>query len=454
LEPTHQANYGNDKQSAIDGTIESLIIIGIIEMYVGMMQVGGIYASRRLYKLKRQAQEAGDAPQYEEERHSFQEKVVIGWSIFTGLIAIFWQGEFAVFNQLIKVTEHESAKPASEEAQGLWFLAGWKMYAKADGRYTSGDSFIVATETFSAICMGPGFLLVAWAVYQHAAYRDVLLVVMCVLHTYSYVLYFSTAIHDRFVHCAPRDDLLYFWVLFVFLNAARFLFALPVLYYAMRNIIRVYTSHNERLRRLRRRRGDDEAHFMPLVLEEGGFLMDDLDDDDDTPPAAGNDQASGRRSPDRSGGGRGSAGAHGRRFGDRTGSGLSSASSGGSGGDEFLDASEGNFNGGAGWRAEAKGGASYEHEIDLADVKMEEEEEGVEIGMISEGAGHGGHKDGRARRSSSIVAMAAAGMAPIQADDMVDAFERHSISPDGENRSRDLTAGNLVHLEQSHLPPV
>jgi hypothetical protein len=189
--------YNDDKQSAIDGTVESLIIIGIIEMYVGMMQVGGIYASRRLYKIKEVELLTNGPSDTDESRHSFSEKVVIGWSIFTGIVAIFWQGEFAVFNQLIKAAEVDDQKPEAEEAQGLWFLAGWKMYAKADGRYESGDSFIVATETFSAICMGPGFLLVAWAVYQHAAYRDVLLVVMCVLHTYSYVLYFSTAIHDR-----------------------------------------------------------------------------------------------------------------------------------------------------------------------------------------------------------------------------------------------------------------
>ncbi|KAH8097400.1 cholestenol delta-isomerase [Aureococcus anophagefferens] len=112
------------------------------------------------------------------------ERGAICWALFTGLVHIFMDGTFAIFSHLVRFTNDRG------RLQRPWFVELWHLWGKVDARYRRSDSFIVVQD------------------------------------------------------CAPpRDDFLFFWVLFILTSIIRFLLPLPVLAGSIKGMLRDAEFH-------------------------------------------------------------------------------------------------------------------------------------------------------------------------------------------------------------------
>ena len=110
------------------------------------------------------------------------------------------------------------------------FDTAGKEYTKADSRYASRDSFVIAMETVTAFMWGPLCPLTIYGIFKSKSWRYVLMIVISVGQIYGDVLYYATCFLEDFIHHRPEP--LYFWGYFVVLNGVWIVIPGLVLLYA------------------------------------------------------------------------------------------------------------------------------------------------------------------------------------------------------------------------------
>lgn len=136
---------------------------------------------------------------------SGKERIMACWFMVTGVI------HFVIEGWVVAKADFYQDK------SGNYLSDTWKEYSKADSRYASRDSFIIAMEAITAFLWGPLCPLLVWGILASKPWRYTLMVVVSVGQLYGDVLYFGTCYLEGFVHSRPEP--LYFWFYFVIINS-------------------------------------------------------------------------------------------------------------------------------------------------------------------------------------------------------------------------------------------
>lgn len=133
------------------------------------------------------------------------ERVIGTWMVVSGAIHLIIEGAFSLYDKFYTNTDP------------TWLLLElWKEYSKADSRYATRDSFVVAMETVTAFAWGPGCFLVFAGLLSRASWRWALLTMVSLGQLYGDVLYFATCWLEGSIHTRPEP--MYFWFYYIFMN--------------------------------------------------------------------------------------------------------------------------------------------------------------------------------------------------------------------------------------------
>ncbi len=166
------------------------------------------------------------------------ERGAVAWGLFTGLIHIFLDGTFAVFNHLVSFENDQG------RLQRPWFVEAWHLWGGVDKRYRKSDSFIVVQVAAMALVAGPACLIFAWATFERTVWRHALGVLVTTAQMWTLGLYFATEANVDFEDCAKKSDLFKFWLLFVGTTVIRFLLPVPVLWGSIKGVMRDAEFHH------------------------------------------------------------------------------------------------------------------------------------------------------------------------------------------------------------------
>ncbi|KAL4858675.1 3-beta-hydroxysteroid-Delta(8) [Chlorella vulgaris] len=136
---------------------------------------------------------------------STAERVLACWFMVTGAIHFVIEGWVVAKADFYK------------DASGNYLSDTWKEYSKADSRYASRDTFIIAMEAITAFLWGPLCPLLVHGIFSVKPWRYTLMTIISVGQIYGDVLYFGTCFLEGFIHSRPEP--LYFWFYFVIVNA-------------------------------------------------------------------------------------------------------------------------------------------------------------------------------------------------------------------------------------------
>lgn len=97
----------------------------------------------------------------------------------------------------------------------------WKLYALSDSRYLTRDSFVTCMETLTAFLWGPLSFVCAWCIAVEHPLRHPLQSTISLGQLYGVILYYATCAFDEIVagQAYSRPERVYYWGLYVFLNA-------------------------------------------------------------------------------------------------------------------------------------------------------------------------------------------------------------------------------------------
>ncbi|KAK3702982.1 hypothetical protein LTR37_014712 [Vermiconidia calcicola] len=129
------------------------------------------------------------------------------WFVLSGSIHLFFEGYYAV-------------NYATLGSKQTVFGQLWKEYAFSDSRYLTRNTFVLCMETMTAVCWGPGCLLVAALVTLRHPLRFPVQLVVSVGQFYGDALYYATSFFDHYMMGVSysRPEAVYFWFYFVFMN--------------------------------------------------------------------------------------------------------------------------------------------------------------------------------------------------------------------------------------------
>ncbi|TKA26608.1 hypothetical protein B0A50_04716 [Salinomyces thailandicus] len=136
------------------------------------------------------------------------------WFVLSGAIHLFFEGYYA-------------ANYATLGTKQTLIGQMWKEYAFSDSRYLTQNSFVLCMETVTAVCWGPGCLIVAAMIMTRNPYRYAVQMVVSMGQFYGDALYFATCLFDHVAMgiAYSRPEPFYFWFYFVLMNA--FWIAIP-----------------------------------------------------------------------------------------------------------------------------------------------------------------------------------------------------------------------------------
>lgn len=136
------------------------------------------------------------------------ELLTIMWFVLSGAIHLFFEGYYAANFRTLGA--HQT-------------IIGqlWKEYAFSDSRYLTNDSMVLCMETVTAVCWGPGCLLVAAMVVFRHPMRYPIQLLVSIGQIYGDVLYYATCAFEHYIHgiTYSRPGIYYFWFYFIFMNA-------------------------------------------------------------------------------------------------------------------------------------------------------------------------------------------------------------------------------------------
>eukprot|EP00611_Tribonema_gayanum_P031608 TRINITY_DN9175_c0_g1_i1.p1 TRINITY_DN9175_c0_g1~~TRINITY_DN9175_c0_g1_i1.p1 ORF type:complete len:771 (+),score=262.27 TRINITY_DN9175_c0_g1_i1:1362-3674(+) len=155
-------------------------------------------------------------------RLSRPEWLLVAWGIASGLLSIFLEGTYVIFNGFL-------------DMDGVWPTSFWRAWGNVDARYTNGDSFVVVMELLSALIIGPACLVYAWSVYSRKSFRHILGIGLCTVMLLLQIVYLATEIRDDLQHTKPNGQAA-FWAGFVLTTVLRIILPALVLGYNIRHI--------------------------------------------------------------------------------------------------------------------------------------------------------------------------------------------------------------------------
>jgi cholestenol Delta-isomerase len=127
------------------------------------------------------------------------------WLVVSGLVHMIVEGAFVLNLDFFK-----------NKDPNMFLLELWKEYSKADSRYATADSAIVAIEGCTAFVMGPLCLLCAMGIVSKSSWRYAAITVVSVCQFYGTVFYFLTSALEGLPHTRPEP--LYLWLYFTVMN--------------------------------------------------------------------------------------------------------------------------------------------------------------------------------------------------------------------------------------------
>lgn len=135
------------------------------------------------------------------------EITTVMWFVLSGAIHLFFEGYYA-------------ANFADLGSKQTLLAQLWKEYAFSDSRYLTSNSFVLCMETMTAVCWGPGCLIVAALVVLRHPLRYPLQCIVSVGQMYGDVLYYATSVFDHYVADVTysRPEAFYYWFYFFLMN--------------------------------------------------------------------------------------------------------------------------------------------------------------------------------------------------------------------------------------------
>ncbi|KAF7069816.1 hypothetical protein CFC21_075395 [Triticum aestivum] len=137
-------------------------------------------------------------------RLSKADRLIMCWWAITGLTNLIIEASF-LFTRNYLTKESPS-----------FFDEIWKEYSKADSRYASRDTTIVAIEVIAVFLRGPASLLAIYAIASRKSYSYILQFSVCMGHICAMLVYYITAYLDGMNFCVSP---FYFWTYFVGANS-------------------------------------------------------------------------------------------------------------------------------------------------------------------------------------------------------------------------------------------
>lgn len=153
------------------------------------------------------------------------EKWVFVWLVITSIIHMVVEGAYVLNQDCYTNTDHN-----------MFLLELWKEYGKADSRYMVSDPFIVAVEQATSLVVGPLCLFAAGLTLFRSEWRWNALLLVSICQAYGTVLYFLTSALEH--HMYTREEPLYYWFMFVFMNALWIVIPTACMLYSFTKIAR------------------------------------------------------------------------------------------------------------------------------------------------------------------------------------------------------------------------
>jgi hypothetical protein len=145
------------------------------------------------------------------------DKILMAWGILVGIAFIYIKGTFVIFSSWVGDANTPS-----------WILSLWKVMSVTDRRYANSDDFLVSTEGFLALVIGPMALLFAWAIVARSSFRHPIGVFCSSADLYTLLVSIAIEIRTKFRNVSV-DNITIFLFLFVLVNFIRALTSLFVL---------------------------------------------------------------------------------------------------------------------------------------------------------------------------------------------------------------------------------
>ena len=157
-----------------------------------------------------------------EERLSSVQKLCIFWGICTGIFSIFYNGTFVIFNSWnmnsVESGNHETA----------WIVSAWELMGRYDARYVQSNGFLVSSDSFLVLIVGPLTLHYSWATFLQYPSSHISGIASAIIMIYTQLLYYAIEFHIKFSDIS-LDDLPLFICAFVLMNMLRILLPFLVL---------------------------------------------------------------------------------------------------------------------------------------------------------------------------------------------------------------------------------
>jgi cholestenol Delta-isomerase len=135
------------------------------------------------------------------------ELITIMWFVLSGSIHVFFEGYYA-------------ANWATLGSKQTLIGQMWKEYAFSDSRYLTRNTMVLCMEAMTAMCWGPGCLLIAWYIITNNPLRYPVQLVVSVGQFYGDALYYATSFFDHYVMGVSysRPEAVYYWCYFILMN--------------------------------------------------------------------------------------------------------------------------------------------------------------------------------------------------------------------------------------------
>ncbi len=159
------------------------------------------------------------------------DRVLIAWGLIVGAVYIYVKGTYVLFSSWV-----------GDNSSPSWILVFWKLIGRMDQRYVKSDDFLVSTEGFLALIVGPLALTYAWSVYSSSKYRHVCGIICSSSDLYTLLMTLAIEIRTKF-RDFDTGHIPMFVLLFVVLNLIRALTSVHVLITECRQVVQKTDRH-------------------------------------------------------------------------------------------------------------------------------------------------------------------------------------------------------------------
>lgn len=137
------------------------------------------------------------------------DKILIAWGVLVGIAFIYIKGTFVIFSSWV-----------GGDSTPTWIIVLWKVMALTDRRYSKSDDFLVSTEGFLALVIGPMALFFAWTILARSSFRHPVGVFCSTADLYTLILATAIDIRTNFRNVS-LDNITIFVLLYLLVNVIR-----------------------------------------------------------------------------------------------------------------------------------------------------------------------------------------------------------------------------------------